>query len=414
MGVSAPADSIFDWREVGAQVIVYKINFNLGDSLFCRGGNRFSYRGRLADWPIWCAQFLARHQVTDLVLFGDCRPLHKLAIAAAARASIRVMVAEEGYLRPDWITFEPYGVNGHSNLPRDPGWYRREAAGLSVGASMPVNDSFARRALEDVLYNGAAVLGGMTYPFYRTHRPWHPALEYAGWLRRLARLAIGRIWHEHQVGSGATDQKPYFLFPLQLACDFQLRVHSPFADQSVAITRVVNSFARWAPSECMLVVKQHPLENGLRNWRALLAGVAERAGVSERVVFIEDDELPALAAGASGMVTINSTSGMVALERGVPVFTLGTAIYDVPGLTSGGSLDDFWVAPRRPDASLFHAFKSVLIARCMVPGGFYSDAGLNLAVAGAVARLERPPAIIDPTPFAARPVQHRDAAMANA
>jgi capsular polysaccharide export protein len=87
----------------------------------------------------------------------------------------------------------------------------------------------------------------------------------------------------------------------------------------------------------MLVVKQHPLENGLRNWRALLAGVAERAGVSERVVFIEDDELPALAAGASGMVTINSTSGMVALERGVPVFTLGTAIYDVPGLTSGGS-----------------------------------------------------------------------------
>ena len=394
--------------------VIYKINFNLGDNVFWRAGSSSAYRGRFAEWQRYCSQFLSQHHVTDLVLFGDCRPLHKVAIAEAARFGVRVMVAEEGYLRPDWITFEPQGVNGHSALPRDPAWYRREASGLSVGASMPMNESFARRAFEDVLYNVAGMLGRAAYPFYRTHRPWHPALEYAGWLWRLTSLAVRGSRHKHGIGIRAVVQKPYFVYPLQLACDFQVRVHSPFNDQSDAISRVVDSFARSAPDECMLVVKQHPLENGLRNWRALLAHFARQAGVSERVVFIEHAELRTLAAGARGMVTINSTSGMVALGLGVPVFAIGTAIYDLPGLTSGGSLDDFWAAPNRPDASLFHAFRSVLIARCMVPGGFYSDAGLNLAVAGAVARLERAPEIADPTPIAARSVQHRSVAMAGA
>ena len=37
---------------------------------------------------------------------------------------------EEGYVRPDWVTFEAGGVNGHSTLPRDPQWYLETAASL--------------------------------------------------------------------------------------------------------------------------------------------------------------------------------------------------------------------------------------------------------------------------------------------
>src|ERR1700753_2157524 len=88
------------------------------------------------------------------------------------------------------------------------------------------------------------------------------------------------------------------------------------------------------------------------------------------------------------MVTINSTSGTLALAAGVPVITLGQAVYDMPGLTFQGTLDAFWTEASPPDASLFAAFKRVLAHRCLVRGGFFSTEGVRLLTEGAVARLE--------------------------
>ncbi len=399
---------------------VHKVNFNLGDALFWRGSGAIAYRGRAAAWPARCEALLRRYNITDLVLFGDCRKLHRAAIAAAIRLGIRVLVAEEGYLRPDWITFEPHGVNGYSTLPRTADWYLREAAALPTGAGVPAPDSFLRRAVQDVLYHLASTAGRLAYPFYRTHRPWPALLEYAGWLWRLANLPAADRRSGRRSTWLAQSAQPYFLYPLQLDCDFQIRVHSPFAGQDAAIARVFGSFARWAPPACLLVVKQHPLENGLRNWRARLARAAAQAGLADRVVFLESGELAPLVAAARGLVTVNSTSGMVALAQGVPVHTLGTAIYDLPGLTSQGTLERFWRAPVKPDPALFAAFRAVLIARCLVPGGLYSLQGLDLAVAGAVFRLEHaPPSEVPPseasalpTPVQARPVASADSLVA--
>jgi capsular polysaccharide export protein len=91
---------------------------------------------------------------------------------------------------------------------------------------------------------------------------------------------------------------------------------------------------------------------------------------------------------ARAVVTINSTVGMTALAQGLPVIALGNAIYDLPGLTFRGTLDDFWRAPAPPDPQLYDAFRRVLAARSMIPGGFFSEAGLRLAVDAAVHRLE--------------------------
>jgi capsular polysaccharide export protein len=72
----------------------------------------------------------------------------------------------------------------------------------------------------------------------------------------------------------------------------------------------------------------------------------------------------------------------------VPVIALGTAIYDMPGLTEQRALDEFWGAPTPPDRDLYDALRRVLAARCLIPGGFFTEAGLALATEAALARVE--------------------------
>ncbi len=368
---------------------VYKVNFNGGDRLFWRLSNGIDYRGTLAEWPVALRHILADHAITDVVLFGDCRPLHMAAIAVCSDLHIPVHVFEEGYIRPDWVTLELGGVNGHSMLPRDPIWYRAQAAALSPEPEhRPVPSSFRRRAIEGLLYNVADVLTRWYYPFWQTHRPWHPLVEGMGWARRLLRRKRAAARANAVLAALAERADPYMLFPLQLDSDAQIRLHSPFAGVADALLTVISSFAAHAPPSMRLVVKEHPLDNGVRDWRNETIMLAGLHGISDRVDYLEMGNIVPVAQRSEGVVTINSTSGTLALALGIPVIALGQAVYDIEGITFQGRLDDFWGDPGKPDAATFAAFRRVLIDRCLVAGGFFSNEALDKVTEGVVARLE--------------------------
>jgi capsular polysaccharide export protein len=97
--------------------------------------------------------------------------------------------------------------------------------------------------------------------------------------------------------------------------------------------------------------------------------------------------LQELSASAAGMVCVNSTSGTLALENGIPVVVLGDAVYDVPGITHQSGLDGFWSEPERPDAELYAAFKKSLHAKCLVRGGLASASATETLVRNSVERL---------------------------
>lgn len=181
---------------------------------------------------------------------------------------------------------------------------------------------------------------------------------------------------------------PYFLFPLQLDSDAQIRLHSPFAGILPALQMIVESFAKHAPQTVRLVVKEHPLDNGVRDWQQETADMAERFGVSDRVDYLPWGDIVPAAQRARGMVTINSTSGTLGLAMGVPVAALGHAVYDIPDITYQNGLDAFWQEPIAPDVSTFEAFRRVLVERCLIPGGFFSEEALSKVVRHAVARFE--------------------------
>lgn len=368
---------------------VHKVNFNGGDRLFWRLPNGIDYRGRLEDWPATLRQIIVDRGITDVLLFGDCRPIHMAAIATCRDLHVPVHVFEEGYIRPDWVTLELGGVNGHSTLPRDPAWYRAQAAMLPPPPEhLPVPSSFRRRAIEALIYNTADVLTRSHYPHWENHRPWHPLVEGMGWVRRLKRRKAAAERAAAVLDTLVKRDAPYVLFPLQLDSDAQIRLHSSFAGIADALRMVITSFAAHAPPELRLVIKEHPLDNGVRDWRLESMTLAALHGVTDRIDYLEGGDIVPISLRSQGMVTINSTSGTLALAQGIPVIALGQAVYDIEDITFQGRLNDFWRNPGKPDAPTFAAFRRVLIDRCLVAGGFFSEEALTKVTEGVIARIE--------------------------
>ncbi|MEC7962007.1 MAG: capsule biosynthesis protein CapA, partial [Pseudomonadota bacterium] len=102
-------------RRAGAQV--WRVGFNAGDRAFWFDqASYIPYRGAAEDWPDQFETLVAEKGVTDIVLYGDTRPIHAEAVKRAKAAGLTVHVFEEGYLRPFWVTYERGGSNGHSRL----------------------------------------------------------------------------------------------------------------------------------------------------------------------------------------------------------------------------------------------------------------------------------------------------------
>lgn len=106
---------------------VLRVNICGGDVVDWHSREAVWYQGRTTDWSGWIGDLMRREGVTDLLAFGDWRPLHREAILVAKLRNIRVWAFEEGYLRPHYITMEEGGVNGNSMLPHSPALLRELA-----------------------------------------------------------------------------------------------------------------------------------------------------------------------------------------------------------------------------------------------------------------------------------------------
>lgn len=378
--------------------LVLRINLHGGDAHdwppVTRTGTGMveAWRGPSLHWPGHIARRLHDRSITDLVLFGDCRPHHRAAIMAAARTGTQVHVMEEGYLRPHWLTLERGGVNGHSSLPRDPQACLDQATTLPPppADAPPVQATPGRRMRDTAIYFTHMVLRAPAWPFYRSHRPGSIVMEGIGWLlkhratprnRRETAKALDRMAQWRAQGGRV------MLLPLQLSSDYQIRVHAPFATMQQAAARIMADFAAHAPADTALLVKEHPLDATPGGWTGWITREARALGQEHRIIPIPGGDLRALCEDCAGLVTVNSTSATFALAAGVPVAALGHAVYALPGLTHQGALADFWQNPAPPDPALWDAFTRLLHHRCLIRGGLASQEALAMAVENAARRL---------------------------
>jgi capsular polysaccharide export protein len=361
---------------------VERVNFRTGDRLWWKGPAR-NFRGKLGDLPDFYESLFRDQHFSDVLLFGDMRPVHSPIHPLAEKFGARVHVFEEAYIRPDWITVEREGVNLNSPLPRDPDWYREAADALPPETpSQPVRVPIALRAAQDLAYRVCGALDPVFFPHYRTHRPRRAAFEYTGWCFRYSLLRFAGKREKFELDAFLAKGGTVFVLPLQLNGDSQIVHHSDFDSVGAVVEKVVRSFAANAPDSARLVVKNHPLDTGLDRHGQTVSRVAKACRISDRVFFSETANLAEIFPKTSGVVVVNSTTGLSAIWRGLPVHALAEPVYKMPGLVDCGELDRFWSNPKPPDSKLFTAFRKVLLHVNHVNGDYFSKRGIALAVQG--------------------------------
>jgi capsular polysaccharide export protein len=256
-------------------------------------------------------------------------------------------------------------------MPRQPEAYRSQPP--AIPARRLVGNAYWAMVWYGFLYFTFGAMGRRFFPHYEHHRPLM-IREALPWIRAAWRKHW-YAWRERGIQERLTTDfsRRYFLVPLQVFNDAQLTVHADLDGVESFIQRTLSSFARHAEAGVILVFKHHPMDRGYRDYRRLIRDLASHHGVEDRVLYIHDQHLPSLLDHAQGVVVVNSTVGLSALHHGAPTFVCGKAMYDMPGLTYQGELDEFWnAAPdSRPDRELYAHFRARLIQQTQINGSFY-------------------------------------------
>ena len=343
--VGAFFDRLSTWLlQQGAQV--RRVAFQGGDIYDSQVLVPIAFKQALQNWPAFFQQLLQTHQIDCVVLFGQSRKHHHVAIELCKSQGIAVVVLEEGYFRPGYITMELGGVNGFSRTLQRYNWVPPGQAGSIAPDITPQH--FEKMAWQAALHYQAMWQARHEFVLYQHHRISDPSYYAHYWLRSWWRKFLHlRPSHRLQRQLFAhKDQQPYYFVPLQHDGDAQIVHHSDFANNAEFVMRVMHSFAQHAPAHSLLVFRQHPHVRGGPGHGELIAGLAQELGISKRVHHMVEGDTPDLAQHSAGVVLINSTVGLQALERGAPLMVLGEALYKQPQLSFMGELDEFWQQAR--------------------------------------------------------------------
>ena len=300
---------------------------------------------------------------------------------------VRVFVFEEGYIRPDWMTLEHDGVNGHSPFDRDPELILASSRWLPeipdlppITAGLPASGSRQLLALPPCCNRSPelSLLSHAPQPFDHRRRLWladevRPQRP-AGPAGRGS--AGGHRRQEVRAVPAAADRR------LSDQGAFAVRFHAPGG--RLCARQLRRSFrARTSYSSSRSIRSMHPGAIGGFIWQ-----LSRQAAGYRRSGRLHRRRRPAAAfdfGGRNGLCEQHLRNARAGKWH--PGRVLGDAVYDVPGLTHQSGLDRFWRDPEQPDAELYAAFKKALHAKCLVRGGLASASATETLINNSVDRL---------------------------
>lgn len=360
---------------------MWRVGFNAGDRAFWFHPRSYiPFRGTADAWEQTFKDLLDEKSVTDIVLYGDTRPIHASAVAEARARGLTVHVFEEGYMRPYWVTYERGGTNGNSRLMDMTIEQMQKALEKSdMEAPLPPGHwgDMRQHVFYGALYHWFVMFRNGDYRNFRPHRDLPVTKEFQLYLKRLLLMPVQAVERRLATLRIKYGGFPYHLALLQLEHDSSFQKHSPFDTMSDFLELVIDGFAEGAPQHHHLVVKAHPLEDGRVPVRREIKRLARARGVADRVHFVRGGKLAQLLNDARTAVTVNSTAGQQVLWRGIPLKVFGRAVYAKPEFVSSQPLSEFFQNAARPDNKAYKDFRRYLLETSQLPGGFYSARGLR-------------------------------------
>ncbi|WP_076414338.1 capsule biosynthesis protein [Shewanella sp. UCD-KL12] len=355
----------------------HKINFNGGDRFYAGAEHITDYYGTPDKWQAFLTQYIDEHKIDKVVVYGDCRFYHKVARQVAQESNVEFWSFEEGYLRAGFVTLERGGCNANSPLFNQLDNLSDEIDVAESVSSHKVTPTFARRAWFSFCYYSWLTILRPRFKNYFHHRPWLFRQETYFWIKSIIEKWSAKLTDPPRYKRFISQfDKQFFLLPLQVEVDFQLREHSEFDSVKQVIEHVLRSFSMHASKEAALLIKHHPQNRGFEHYGALINALVTELGLEGRVLYGHDFNLPDVYHHAKGVVTVNSTVGISSLLHSLPTKVLGKALYDIEGLTYQNHLDSFWLRPAEVDERLFAKFRAYLCAESQVAGDFYKDSKL--------------------------------------
>jgi len=350
---------------------VHKVNLNGGDKFFYSQPGAMDYGGEVKHWDAFLERIIVNKNIGRIYLFGDCRIYHRIAQEVAERNNVRVFVFEEGYIRPNFITLEENGVNGHSAMVKKGFVLPMNVRSNNEEQTFSVN-VFSMVAIYAIVYYWTSKFRQSRFPGYQHHRDFRLVSEGCRWIVSGIRKLRFERKERHVLENLLPEfEGNYFVCPLQVHCDMQVVVHSNYNSIEHFIGDVLTSFAKHAPSNKAIVFKHHPLDRGYTDYTNLFNNLVSELGLQGRVFYVHDLCLPNLLKHAQGTVVINSTVGMSSLFHGTPVKTLGKAIYNLPGITYQASLKAFWRKSGEVDQNKFNHLRNYLVMENQLNGNMY-------------------------------------------
>jgi capsular polysaccharide export protein len=345
------------------------------------------YFGPPAGWRNWLTSLIEREDLTDIVLYGEAHPHFALTRRIAHDLSITVHMMEQGYFRPFWITVAPGDFGAPEILPGRPDHYLRTARSLPPPKKIWLRPLTPPAAWNLAIHHLVTWLAAPIFPRFRLTYEYSLPRQAFGHVRRYLNHRVFRARHERHLNKAIDGSGHLFIVALQRPGDCQLLNHSRFPTVSQLIEHVTQSFAKHAPEGARLLFKAHPLDHGIESHGKAVTRAADEVGMEDRIFFADHGDLHKILPRAAGVICINSTAGLAAIDIEIPTITLGTAIYAMPGLTHQGGLASFWTAPQKPDRQLYEAFRKVVMDRTQIAGAYATREGIEMIVPEAIRRL---------------------------
>jgi capsular polysaccharide export protein len=376
--LQGPVGKFFDDLTISLlnrNIEVNRIVFSGGDWFDCKKIKPIEFTGKNEEWAVFLKEHCHKLSIDVMVFFGQSRIYHKVAIEVANSLGISIIVFEEGYFRPGFITMELNGVNGNSRTLDLYEIIENQNLLIEFNAK---HKTFKTFYFAFIHYAFIFMLN-WKFPNYQHHRPrsfWHYSMH---WAKALVRKIFSYRKDLEFKNKLFLSGKPYLFVPLQFEGDAQIKIHSKFSSMNEFIEEIIKSFSSNANANAnantLLIFKQHPHGLGGNNPKKFIDKLAETENICSKVFYLNSGNAESFVKNSKGVITVNSTVGLKAIEYHKPLYALSPSVYFRDEMVFKGSLDEFMKSiedSSSPETKSSQKFLHELKNLTQVPGCFYS------------------------------------------